>query len=113
MSSTNDLVDSIVIDTKRIVWFILLQSSLYPEELGGLVALFAPETITAGNSSINPALAAVIFTGEGALEAEPLARIAGCAAFRNRLDVLRVAPVEVANRALARAGTTWADVDIV
>ena len=31
----------------------------------------------------------------------------------NLFDVFGVAPVEAANRALARAGKTWADVDLV
>jgi acetyl-CoA acyltransferase len=33
--------------------------------------------------------------------------------FGNDPDVFGVAPVEAANRALARAGRTWADVDLV
>lgn len=43
----------------------------------------------------------------------PGARIAGRAAFGNDPDVFGVAPVEAANRALARAGRAWADVDLV
>ena len=50
---------------------------------------------------------------EGALDAEPLARITGRGVFGNDPDVFGVAPVEAANRALARAGRTWADVDLV
>ena len=85
------------------------------EKLGGLRALFAADgTVTAGNSSsINDGAAAILLGAEGALEAEPLARITGRAAFGNDPDVFGVAPVEAANRALARAGRTWADVDIV
>ncbi len=49
----------------------------------------------------------------GILDTEPLARIAGRAAFGNDPDVFGVAPVEAANRALARAGRTWADVSLV
>ncbi|GAA5201895.1 thiolase family protein [Microbacterium jejuense] len=86
-----------------------------PEALAGLRALFAAEgTVTAGNSSpINDGASAVLLGGEGAVDAEPLARIAGRGVFGNDPDVFGVAPVEAANRALARAGRTWADVDVV
>lgn len=85
------------------------------ERLAGLAALFAADgTVTAGNaSSINDGASAVLLGGEGALDVEPLARIAGRAAFGNDPDMFGVAPVEAANRALARAGRTWADVDLV
>ena len=85
------------------------------EKLGGLRALFAKDgTVTAGNSSsINDGASAILLAGEGVLEGDPLARIAGRAAFGNDPDVFGVAPVEAANRALARAGKTWADVDLV
>ncbi|MFK4762424.1 thiolase family protein [Microbacterium sp. ZW T5_45] len=85
------------------------------EKLGGLRALFAADgTVTAGNSSpINDGASAVLIGAENALDAEPLARIAGRGVFGNDPDVFGVAPVEAANRALARAGRTWADVDLV
>jgi len=86
-----------------------------PEKLGGLRALFAKDgTVTAGNaSSINDGASAVLLGREGVLDAEPLARITGRGVFGNDPDVFGVAPVEAANRALARAGRTWADVDLV
>ncbi|AZC12582.1 thiolase family protein [Microbacterium sp. ABRD28] len=85
------------------------------DKLAGLRALFAADgTVTAGNSSsINDGAAAILLGAEGALEGEPLARITGRAAFGNDPDVFGVAPVEAANRALARAGRTWADVDVM
>ncbi|QIG39167.1 thiolase family protein [Microbacterium sp. 4R-513] len=85
------------------------------EKLGTLRALFATDgTVTAGNSSpINDGASAVLLGREGALDAEPLARITGRGVFGNDPDVFGVAPVEAANRALARAGRTWADVDFV
>lgn len=85
------------------------------DKLGSLKALFAADgTVTAGNSSsINDGASAVLIGGEGALDAAPLARIAGRAAFGNDPDVFGVAPVEAANRALAKAGRTWADVSFV
>lgn len=85
------------------------------EALAGLRPAFREGgTVTAGNSSpINDGASAVLLGSEGALDAEPLARVAGRAAFGNDPDVFGVAPVEAANRALARAGRTWADVSFV
>lgn len=85
------------------------------EKLGTLRALFAADgTVTAGNSSpINDGASAVLLGAEGAIDREPLARIAGRGVFGNDPDVFGIAPVEAANRALARAGRTWADVDLV
>ncbi|WP_295823868.1 thiolase family protein [uncultured Microbacterium sp.] len=85
------------------------------EVLAGLRPAFRQGgSVTAGNSSpINDGASAVLLGAEGAMDAEPLARIAGRAAFGNDPDVFGVAPVEAANRALARAGRTWADVTFV
>ncbi|MFC6355909.1 thiolase family protein [Luethyella okanaganae] len=85
------------------------------EVLGGLKPAFAADgTVTAGNSSpINDGASAVLLGAEGALDIEPLARITGRGVFGNDPDMFGVAPVEAANRALARAGRTWADVDLV
>jgi len=85
------------------------------ETLAKLKPAFAKDgTVTAGNSSsINDGASAVLIGAEGALDAEPLARIAGRGVFGNDPDVFGIAPVEAANRALARAGRTWADVDFV
>jgi len=87
------------------------------EKLAGLKPLFAKDgngTVTAGNSSsINDGASAVLLAAEGAIDAEPLARITGRGWYGNDPDLFPIAPVEAANRALARAGRTWADVDIV
>jgi len=87
------------------------------EKLAGLKALFAPDgagTVTAGNSSpINDGASAVLLGAEGALDVEPLARITGRAAHGVDPDVFPIAPIEAANKALARAGRSWADVDLV
>jgi len=85
------------------------------EVLAGLRPAFQKDgTVTAGNSSpINDGASAVLLGAEGILDAEPLARIAGRAAFGNDPDVFGVAPVEAANRALARAGRSWNDVSFV
>ncbi|MBO9578223.1 MAG: thiolase family protein, partial [Microbacteriaceae bacterium] len=87
------------------------------EALARLKPLFAPPgegTVTAGNSSpINDGASAVLIGAEGALDAEPLARIAGRGWHGNDPDLFPIAPIEAANKALARAGRTWADVDLV
>jgi acetyl-CoA acetyltransferase family protein len=87
------------------------------EKLAGLRALFAADgngSVTAGNSSsINDGASAVLLGGEGVLDAEPLARIAGRGVHGVDPDVFPLAPIEAANKALARAGRTWADVDFV
>jgi acetyl-CoA acetyltransferase family protein len=87
------------------------------EKLAGLTPLFAKDgngTVTAGNSSpINDGASAVLLGGEGALPGEPLARIAARASHGVAPDQFPLAPIEAANKALARAGKTWADVDFV
>jgi len=87
------------------------------EKLAALRPLFAPGgagTVTAGNSSsINDGAAAILVGVEGALDTEPLARIAARAAHGVDPDVFPLAPIEAANKALEKAGRTWADVDLV
>ncbi len=86
------------------------------DALAGLAPVFRPEggTVTAGNSSpLNDGASMLLIGSEGALDAEPLARITGRGTAGNDPDVFGIAPVEAANRALARAGRTWADVDLV
>jgi len=87
------------------------------EALARLKPLFAPAgegTVTAGNSSpINDGASAILLGGQNAIDAEPLARITGRGWFGNDPDLFPVAPIEAANRALARAGRSWADVDLV
>ncbi|WEG08422.1 thiolase family protein [Microbacterium horticulturae] len=87
------------------------------EKLGKLRALFANDdagTVTAGNSSsINDGASAVLLGAEGALDVEPLARITGRGAHGVDPDVFPLAPIEAANKALKRAGRTWAEVDVV
>ncbi|WP_137846385.1 thiolase family protein [Microbacterium sp. 2FI] len=85
------------------------------DKLAGLKALFAVDgTVTAGNSSsINDGASAVLVGAEGVLDAEPLARIISRAAHGVDPDQFPIAPIEAANKALVRAGLTWADVDLV
>jgi len=85
------------------------------EALAGLKPAFASEgSVTAGNSSpINDGSSMMLIAAEGALPGEPLARITGRGVAGNEPQFFGVAPVEAANRALARAGKTWADVNLV
>lgn len=85
------------------------------ESLSTLKPAFRNEgTVTAGNSSsINDGASMLLIGAEGALETEPLARIIGRGSFGNEPNTFGIAPVEAANRALARAGKSWADVDLV
>ncbi|MFJ4998490.1 thiolase family protein [Microbacterium sp. NPDC088619] len=85
------------------------------EKLAGLRPLFTTDgSVTAGNSSsINDGASAVLIGSEGAFAGEPLARIAGRGWHGVDPDEFPIAPIEAANKALARAGRTWADVDLV
>jgi acetyl-CoA acetyltransferase family protein len=72
-------------------------------------------SVTAGNSSpLSDGASMLVIGGENTpLGTEPLARIIGRGVSGNDPDTFGIAPVEAANRALARAGKTWADVDVV
>jgi acetyl-CoA acetyltransferase family protein len=72
-------------------------------------------SVTAGNSSpLSDGASMLVIGGENApIDAEPLARIIGRGVSGNDPDTFGIAPVEAANRALARAGRTWAEVDVV
>jgi acetyl-CoA acetyltransferase family protein len=84
--------------------------------LGALAPAFRTNgTVTAGNSSpLNDGASAILVGAEQAPGCgEPLARIVARGAAATDPDIFGIAPVEAANRALARAGHTWADVDVV
>ena len=87
-------------------------------KLAGLKPSFRPNgTITAGNASpLNDGASAVLLGSESAADLigrEPVARIAGRGAFALDPQDFGYAPVEAANRALARAGISWEDVGAV
>jgi len=84
------------------------------EKLAKLKPAFKKDgTVTAGNASpLNDGAAAVLIAGES-FAGEPLARIAGRGAHGVDPDVFGIGPVEAANRALARAGIGWQDLDLV
>lgn len=84
--------------------------------LAGLRPAFRPEgTVTAGNSSpLNDGAGALIIGSEHSpVGSEPRARIVLRGVAANDPDVFGIDPIEAANRALAKAGNPWADVDVV
>ncbi|MFF0791381.1 thiolase family protein [Streptomyces spiralis] len=74
-------------------------------------------TVTAGNASpLNDGAAALLLTDAEGLEAtgrEPLARISATGVFATDPHYFGLAPVEAVNRALAKAGRTFADLDVL
>lgn len=91
------------------------------ETLAGLKPSFRPVseggTITAGNASpLNDGASAVLLGSEaaaGSIGRDPVARIAGRGVSAVEPQMFGYAPVEAADRALSRAGITWADVGAV
>ncbi|MFE3166252.1 thiolase family protein [Streptomyces sp. NPDC059224] len=88
------------------------------EKLATLRPAYRPDgLITAGNASpLNDGASAVLL-GSGAaadrIGVDPLARVAGRGVAALDPQMFGYAPVEAANRALKRAGISWADVDAV
>lgn len=88
------------------------------ERLAELRPSFRPDgTITAGNASpLSDGASAVLLGSEAAsstIGVDPLARVAGRGAMALEPQRFGYAPVEAANRALARAGITWEQVGAV
>ncbi|MGH1564505.1 thiolase family protein [Mumia sp. DW29H23] len=89
-----------------------------PETLARLKPSFRPDgTITAGNASpLNDGASAVLLGSERGAELigrDPVARIAGRGVMALDPQEFGYAPVEAANRALARAGIGWDQVGAV
>jgi acetyl-CoA acyltransferase len=74
-------------------------------------------TVTAGNSSpLNDGASALLLGSEEAaarIGVEPLARVVARGVHGVDPDVFGIAPVEAANKALARAGLSWSGIDRV
>ncbi|MFF7333112.1 thiolase family protein [Streptomyces sp. NPDC090306] len=74
-------------------------------------------TVTAGNASpLNDGAAALLLVDEDGLRAtgrEPLARISATGVAATEPQYFGLAPVEAVNRALARAGRSFADLDVL
>ena len=88
------------------------------EKLGKLKPAFVKDgTVTAGNSSpLNDGASMLLLGTEAAASAignAPLARVVSRGVHGVDPDVFGIAPVEAANKALARAGLTWDDIDAV
>lgn len=88
------------------------------ESLAGLRPSFRKDgTITAGNASpLTDGASAVLLGSESAAERigrSPVARIAGRGAHALEPQLFGYAPVEAADKALARAGISWSDVAAV
>jgi acetyl-CoA acetyltransferase family protein len=88
------------------------------EKLAKLKPSFlADGTVTAGNSSpLSDGAAAVLLGSEAAaarIGAAPLARVVSRGVHGVDPDVFGIAPVEAANKALARAGIGWGEIDVV
>jgi len=86
------------------------------EGLAGLKPAFrASGTITPGNASpLNDGASAVLLGAEGAVPGlDPLARVAGRGTHALAPQDFGYAPVEAAEKALARAGIGWADVSAI
>ena len=88
------------------------------EKLAALKPAFSEHgTVTAGNSSpLNDGASMVLIGSEAAgarLGREPLARIVATAAHGVDPDVFGIAPVEAANKALAKAGLDWSRIETV
>ena len=95
-----------------------IRSTTTLDKLAGLSPSFrADGTITAGNASpLSDGASAVLIGSERAAETvrkDPLARVAGRGAMAVDPQFFGYAPVEAANRALARAGIGWSDVGAV
>ncbi|MGC9376493.1 thiolase family protein [Streptomyces sp. MH13] len=77
----------------------------------------ADGTVTAGNASpLNDGAAALLLVDEEGLKAtgrEPLARVRATGVSATDPHYFGLAPVEAVNRALARAGRTFADLDVL
>jgi acetyl-CoA acetyltransferase family protein len=85
------------------------------DKLAGLKPVFRTDgTVTAGNASpLNDGASAALLGSESAGLGEPLARVGGWGSAANEPQFFGFAPVEAADRALARAGIGWDDVGAV
>lgn len=87
------------------------------EKLAGLKPLFDGGVVTAGNASgVNDGAAALVVGSRAAGEAagaQPLARVVATACAGVEPRVMGLGPVPASQKALARAGLTLADMDVI
>jgi acetyl-CoA acyltransferase len=95
-----------------------IRADTSPAKLASLKPAFAEGgTVTAGNSSpLNDGASMLLLGSEAAGERigqAPLARVVSRGVHGVDPDVFGIAPVEAADKALAKAGLTWDDIDAV
>jgi acetyl-CoA acyltransferase len=88
------------------------------EGLGKLGTSFKKNgTVTAGNSSgLNDGAAAILLASDEGLKKynlKPLAKIISSAVVGVIPDIMGIGPVEASNKAIAKAGLTWDQIDII
>jgi acetyl-CoA acetyltransferase family protein len=84
------------------------------EKLAKLKPAFVTDgggSVTAGNSSSLNDGAGALLIGDDSLPGEPIARIVSRGTHAVDPDIFGIAPVEAANKALARAGIGWSNVE--
>ncbi|MGW3106224.1 thiolase family protein [Streptomyces sp. NPDC001100] len=115
----DDLVVPVVVDGESVLSRDEgIRPGSTPQKLAGLKPAFRPDgRITAGNASpLSDGASAVLIGSEAAasrIGSTPLARIAGRGVSALDPQMFGFAPVEAAERALKRAGISWADVSAV
>jgi acetyl-CoA acetyltransferase family protein len=91
---------------------IRLDTSL--EQLAKLRPAFTEGgTVTAGNASPLNDGAAALLVGDASIPGEPLARMVAHATHAVDPDIFGIAPVEAAEKALARTGIGWSEIEVV
>jgi acetyl-CoA acetyltransferase family protein len=95
-----------------------IRADTSPEKIARLRPAFVEDgTVTAGNSSPLSDGASMLLLGSEAAAARigtaPLARVLSRGVHGVDPDVFGIAPVEAANKALAKAGITWEEIDAV
>jgi acetyl-CoA acyltransferase len=96
-----------------------IRADASPSAMARLRPSFRPDhgTVTAGNASpLSDGAAALLLADEEGLKAmgrEPLARVGATAASATDPHYFGLAPVEAVNRALDKAGRTFADLDVL
>jgi acetyl-CoA acyltransferase len=95
-----------------------IKATTTPEILSGLKPAFRKGgSVTAGNSSgLNDGAAALLLASEHAIKKyslKPLARIVSSAVVGVEPRIMGIGPVEASNKALKKAGLTFADMDII
>ena len=86
------------------------------DKLAGLKPAFRRDgSITPGNASpLNDGAAALLVgSADAGLGVDPIARVAGRGVFANVPQRFGIAPIEAAEKALARAGIGWGDISAV